>query len=273
MGRWVVVVALFVAAACAPMRRDDTWQRLDDRPRQLATALRRADNDFSPTGDPAGTPERIPAVVQTWITAAAGPHATSLGPAYVLALPRGHQLYVVRCTGPERAEYLLVLHAPETGRVGQGIARISIRQSPGDPTFPIMQPPFARWEDLDGDGLTELLMQGTWAGGRTSTSVVTRVFRLDDDLSLVRLADFLTGDHFVWHRNPAGVWVVGALRRGTGNRLAIDYACHPLGQPGALRPIGQVAFRYSAADNGYVQAGAHVGDVVFSDFLRLDARR
>jgi hypothetical protein len=258
---------------CTTVQRDNVWRPINGKPLELPTAIRRADNDFSPTGDPVGRLEQIPAAVQQWIVAAAGTRATSLGPAYVLASPDGGQLYVARCDGPRRSEYLLVLHDPATGRVSPDTARISIRQSPGDPKFPTMQPPFARWDDLDGDGRSELLMQGTWAGGRTSTSVVTRVFRLGGDLKLLRVADFLTGDHFVWQRNPTGVWIVGALRRGASNRLEIDYACHPLDRPDALRSIGQVAFRYSPSDEGYVEAGAKVGDITFSDFLRLDARR
>ena len=269
-GRALVVVVLLWSVACTRPPRDLTWRPMNDLPLEVPPALRRADNDFSPTGELAGVREAIPASVQALLRSAAGTRATSLGPAYVVALP-DRDLYAVRCDGPKRAEYLLIVRDLATDRVSPEVARVSVRRSPADPKFPAMPAPFLRAQDLDHDGVAELLVQGTWAGGTETTSVVTRVFRLGDDLRLVRVADFLTGDHFVWARNPTGVWIVGSLRPGKSGPQ-IDYGCHPLGRPEELRPIGEVAFRYSASEGGYVEAGANVRNVTFSDFLRLDAR-
>ena len=266
----VLVLVMLAGTACTRPPRDLTWRPMNDQPLEVPPALRRADNDFSPTGELDGAREAIPPSVQALLRSAAGTRATNLGPAYVIALP-DRDLYAVRCDGPKRAEYLLIVRDLATDRVSPEVARVSVRRSPADPKFPAMPPPFLRAEDLDRDGAMELLIQGTWAGGTETTSVVTRVFRLEDDLRLVRVADFLTGDHFVWARNPTGVWIVGHLHAGKAGPQ-IDYGCHPLGRPAELHPIGEVAFRYSASEGGYVEAGAHIRNVTFSDFLRLDAR-
>lgn len=270
--RCLVVVALLGLFGCAPMPAATTPRYDRYTLPDVTSALRRADNDFSPSGDPAGAPEAVPAAVQGWIRRAAGTRATHVGPAYVVTLPNRQSLYAVRCEGPNRAEYLLVVFDPASNRTSPDIARISLRVSPADPKLPTMHAPFLRAEDLDGDGHMELLVQGTWAVGSGSTSVVTRVFRLDD-LRLNRVADFLTGDHFVWQKNPTGVWIIGDVRRAGRNGLQIDYTCHPLGRPDETRPIGQVAFRYSSTEGGYVESGAKIIDGTFSDFLRLDAPR
>lgn len=257
---------------CGPMRM------AADRPpgggfgANLPTAIRRADNDFSPLGARDGTLESVPAAVRARLDAAVPTTVPPTGPAYVMQMPGGRTLFAVRNEGARGVEFLLVAYNAAGDRVSPTVEHVSMRRSPGDAAEPALRAPFARFEDLDGDGVAELLVQGTWAVGGISTSVVTRVFRLDADLRFTRVADFLTGDHFVWAKNPTGVWIVGDIHRLGADKLQIDYVCHPLGRPQETRPIGQVAFRYSASEGGYVEDGAHIMDVHFSDFLRLDSR-
>ena len=164
------------------------------------TAVVTANNDFTTDERPLGKTVPVPRIVEGKINALVDkaydkikgkpswkqdfPRDSFFGPIFRIAAPNNRELYVFRRTGPVGTDFFFfILFDPKTKKITHSPPYIYAKWMQGD-WGAELQKPLLSFQDIDGDGQEEYVVQERVHNGTMYNAVVYHYYYISSDLAL-----------------------------------------------------------------------------------------
>jgi len=247
------------------------------------TAVVTANNDFTTDERPIGKTVPVPSPVALKIGGLVDkaysqfegkpsergyfPRKSFFGPIFRITAPNNRELYVFRRTGPMGADFFFfILFDPTTKRITHNPPYIYAKWMEGDDWGAELRKPLLSFEDIDGDGQQEYIVQERVHNGTMYNAIVYHYYHVSSDLGLrpilaveTRLLDLFTEDQ-------DGVVTRTVQTMGKGQvRLEVSLDCQK--PPPQHRKLGSVVLRSSKAGEPFAIVERTVFDPAYASVL------
>lgn len=246
------------------------------------TAVITRDNDFTIDQQPGGKAVPVPAPVTRKIDSLVDvvyaqfrcdpgeecyyPRSFFYGPVFRIAGPRNLELYVFRRIAPLGAEFFFfILFDPVTKKVTSDPPYIFAKWMGGVEGVEL-QKPLLSFDDVDGDGQTEIVIQEQVHNGTMYNAVVYHYYHVSADLVLhpilaveTRLLDLVTEEQ--------GGVITRTLQKLKKRQLRLDVFLDLPGPASNRRKLGEVVLRNSRPGAPFLIIERRVFDTKYAGML------